>query len=141
MTGAQALFFYGTLRHRPLLELVLGPGGGAGLRLSEAELPGYEACWVVGESFPIIRAAEGGAATGLLAEGLSAEDVARLDFYEGGYLYDLAPVPVRTPDGVIPARVYFPAEGAWDAGAPFSLEDWEERWAEVTRSARGHGRG
>ncbi len=135
MTGATALFFYGTLRHRPLLELVLGPDGGAGLRLSDAELPGYEACWVVGESFPIICVSEGGSAVGLLAEGLSAEDVARLDFYEGGYLYDLAPVPVRTPEGVVSARVYFPAEGAWDAGEPFSLEDWEERWAEVTRHA------
>jgi hypothetical protein len=55
MTRPGALFFYGTLRHRPLLDLVLGPAGAARVRLTPARLPGHAAHWVAGECFPMIR--------------------------------------------------------------------------------------
>jgi ADP-ribose pyrophosphatase len=128
------LFFYGTLRHRPLLDLVLGPAGAARVRLTPARLPGHAARWVAGECFPMIRA-EDGAAEGVLAEGLLPEDIARLEFYEGGHLYGLRGVTVETAAGPARARVFFPAPGAWAAGGAFSLDDWVARWGAVTLGA------
>lgn len=144
MTVPEALFFYGTLRHRPLLDLVLGPAGAARVRLAPARLPGHAARWVAGECFPMIRA-EDGVAEGILAQGFLPEDIARLEFYEGGHLYGLVPVTVEAPGGARSARVFFPEEGAWEAGDPFRLEDWVARWGAITMHAAadymaGYGR-
>jgi nudix-type nucleoside diphosphatase (YffH/AdpP family) len=144
MTSPQALFFYGTLRHRPLLDLVLGPAGAARVRLRPARLPGHRARWVAGECFPMIGP-EGGAAEGVLAEGFLPEDIARLEFYEGGHLYGLATVEVETEGGPVAARVFFPEPGAWVPGEPFALHDWEARWGAITMRAAaefmdGYGR-
>lgn len=145
MSLAPALFFYGTLRHRPLLDLVLGPAGARRLRLSPARLPGHAARWVEGECFPLIRAEPGAAAEGLLARDLWPEDLERILFYEGGHLYAPAPVEVETGDGRAAAGAFFPADAAWSAGAPFDLDRWEARWGEVTLRAaaeymEGYGR-
>ena len=144
MTRPQALFFYGTLRHRPLLDLVLGPAGASRLRLTPARLPRHAARWVAGECFPMIRQ-EDGFVEGCLAEGFLPEDIARLEFYEGGHLYELLSVTVETPRGMAPARVFFPEEGAWEAGASFDLADWVARWGAITMRAaadymEGYGR-
>ena len=144
MTSPQALFFYGTLRHRPLLDLVLGPAGAARVRLAPARLHGHAARWVAGECFPMILAEEG-AAEGVVAHGLLPEDIARLEFYEGGHLYALAPVSVETEQGGVAARVFFPDAGAWEAGDLFALEDWVARWGAITMRAAadymaGYGR-
>ncbi|MCU0853374.1 MAG: NUDIX domain-containing protein [Rhodobacteraceae bacterium] len=144
MSSPQALFFYGTLRHRPLLDLVLGPAGAARMRLTPARLPGHLARWVEGECFPLIRA-EDGAAEGVLAEGFLPEDIARLEYYEGGFLYGLSPMTVEARGRRVEARVFFPEEGAWAVGAPFELGDWEARWGAITLNAAadymaGYGR-
>jgi nudix-type nucleoside diphosphatase (YffH/AdpP family) len=144
MTAPQALFFYGTLRYRPLLDVVLGPAGAARVRLSPARLRGHAARWIEGECFPMIRA-EDGVAEGVVAHGLLPEDIARLEFYEGGLLYALAPVTAEGDDGPVAARVFFPEAGAWEAGDPFALEDWVARWGAITLHAAsdymaGYGR-
>ena len=135
MNPAPALFFYGTLRHRPLLDLVLGAAGAARVRVTPARLPGHAARWVAGECFPMIRAEPGAAADGLVAEGLWPEDLARVMFYEGGHLYAPAPVDVETAAGRAQARAFFPAEDAWSAGSPFDLGQWEATWGAVTLRA------
>jgi nudix-type nucleoside diphosphatase (YffH/AdpP family) len=144
MSSAQALFFYGTLRYRPLLDLVLGPAGAARVRLSPARLPGHLARWVQGECFPLIRA-EKGAAEGVLAEGFLPEDIARLEYYEGGFLYGLSPMTVEAGARRVEARVFFPQDGAWAVGEPFDLDVWEARWGAITLNAAaeymaGYGR-
>jgi nudix-type nucleoside diphosphatase (YffH/AdpP family) len=144
MSSPQALFFYGTLRYRPLLDLVLGPAGAARVRLSPARLPGHLARWVEGECFPLIRA-EDGAAEGVLAEGFLPEDIARLEYYEGGFLYGLSPMTVEAGARRVEARVFFPEDGAWAAGEPFDLGVWEARWGAITLNAAadymaGYGR-
>ncbi|MGB8622383.1 MAG: gamma-glutamylcyclotransferase, partial [Paracoccaceae bacterium] len=125
-----ALFFYGTLCHRPLLDCVLGPERGAA-RVRAARLPGHAVHWVAGESFPMIRTRPGASAEGLLVSGLTPEGVARLDFYEGGFGYTLREVEVETGQGDEMARVYFP-DTPPEAGAPWSLADWVARWGELT---------
>ena len=84
------LFFYGTLCHAPLLAAVLG-------RVAEVEpasLPGHEVLWSADGPWPVIRAAVGASAEGVLLRGASAEDVARLDFYEGGFGYGARELPL-----------------------------------------------
>ncbi len=127
------LFFYGTLRFRPLLELVLG--GVCTPTLCDAVLPDHQVLWVDGASFPMIRAAKNRRAPGLLVQGLSDEALARLNFYEGGFAYDLADVQVEAVGGAESAQVYFPEPGLWPPGAPWSLSEWQRDWADITLHA------
>ena len=52
MSSSQALFFYGTLRYRPLLDLVLGPAGAARVRLA---LRGCRGIWRAGRRASAFR--------------------------------------------------------------------------------------
>lgn len=124
------LFFYGTLCHRPLLSAVLGRDVSA----RPARLPGHSVFWAAGQNFPLI--AEGGAgADGVLVEGLGPEDIARLDHYEGGFIYRTRDLTVEAQGDRVTARVYFPIDARWQPGAPWRLEDWVRRWGPVTVEA------
>ncbi len=130
-----ALFFYGTLRCVPLLEIVLGRSLGPG-DLEPGTVEGHGVYWVRGRDFPIILPGAGATAPGLLLRAASAEDVARLEYYEGGFDYDLRPVPVRTGSGeAATAQVFFPRPDTWQAGAPWSYEDWHAAWGRITLRA------
>lgn len=124
------LFFYGTLRHMPLLKIVLGERFEA-IALHEATLSGHQARAIVGEDFPMIVEMDG-RAEGLFCAGLSDEDVARLNYYEGGFNYELRDVTVETATGPLPAQVYFPIEHIWQDNGLWSLEKWEAKHAAVT---------
>lgn len=129
------LFFYGSLRHIPLLELVLGREAQA-LDLHPAHLPGHGAFAVVGEAFPTIEPREGHAAPGLLARGLSDADVAALNYYEGGFSYDLKDVQVALDSGgTAPVQVYFPEPGLWQAGEVWDLDKWVADWGAMSLRA------
>lgn len=120
-------FFYGTLCHDPLLRVVLGRE----VRAIPARLPDHSVFWVAGRAFPMIE--EGGAgAEGVLVADMSDEDVARLNFYEGGFAYQTRNVMVEADgSGSVAAQVYFPDPGRWTPGAPWRLADWAARWGEV----------
>lgn len=128
------LFFYGTLRHVPLLETVLGHESGA--VLTPAVLPGHAAYWAAGQGFPFITQEDGAECPGLLAQGLSAQDLARLDYYEGGYGYALRAVQVRLGGQMQPAQAWFAPADRFTRGARFDLEEWTARRATLnTRAA------
>ncbi len=129
----QPFFFYGTLRHRPLLDLVLGET--RQVSVTPARLKDHAVYWVRDSAFPLIRAEPGGVAEGVIVGGLGAEDAARLDFYEGGFDFALLPVSVETAEGRRQAQVYFPEAGRWETGAPWSLEAWERDWAAISLRA------
>ena len=127
-------FFYGTLCHRPLLERVLGRP----VVSTRAHLEDHAVNWAAGESFPLIVAQVGAQAEGLLVEDLSDRDVARLDFYEGGFAYHTHEVSVGAPGGrSVAAQVYFPDPGHWLAGAPWDLGDWVARWGDIVLETAG----
>jgi nudix-type nucleoside diphosphatase (YffH/AdpP family) len=129
------LFFYGTLRHLPLLELVLGRKG-EDLDAVPAQLPGYGVFWVKDQPFPAIEARAGCSADGLLARGLSDADLAALNFYEGGFDYALERVTVQLADGSeAVAQVYFPEPGLWQTGDPWDLEEWVRQWGALSLRA------
>ncbi|MBO9397017.1 gamma-glutamylcyclotransferase [Shimia sp. R9_2] len=121
------LFVYGTLRHVPLLEAVLGKTAEA-LKLAPARLKDHAVYAVQGQDFPIIKDAPGEVAEGLWIGALTEADVARLEFYEGGFDYDLEPVTVDL-DGTTQTTEVFKSEDAgWVPDGPWSLSAWQERY-------------
>ena len=122
------VFLYGTLRHLPLLEVVLGRRPEA---VAPARLPGHRVVWAEGEAFPLIEPG-GEAADGLVVSGLTDEDLSRLDFYELGFGYGTKVMQVETPEGPVGARVYWPDPGLWTAGAAWDLEAWVRDWGALT---------
>lgn len=139
---AETFFFYGTLCHLPLLRAVLGREPQA----TPATLPGHRVAWALGQDFPLIEPAPGSAAPGLLVEGVTDGDRARLDFYEGGFAYRTRVLAVPVPGrGDVMAKVYFPDPWHWQAGDDWRLADWAAIWGDtVTASAADvmalHGR-
>jgi len=127
-----ALFFFGTLRHLPLLQVVLGRDVPQAV---PARLPGHALHWVRDQPFAML--CDGDGAEGLYLPDLSDEDIARLDFYEGGFGYALRALQVQTGGGTRNAQVYFPSGPApWQTGDLWSLADWQARWGEMeTRKA------
>jgi nudix-type nucleoside diphosphatase (YffH/AdpP family) len=116
-------FFYGTLCHTPLLNVVLGRE----ITVETAVLPGHSVFWAQGKAFPMI--VEGGTgAKGIMVTDLSDADVARLDFYEGGFAYQTRLVSVERQAGAREAHVYFPDADRWQPRAPWRLEDWVAQW-------------
>lgn len=116
------LFVYGTLRHVPLLAAVLGREADQ-INMQDATLDGHVVNGVRGEDFPFLLVGTG-TSEGLLLLGLSDVDVARLDFYEGGYDYALKPIEVRTSKGAVNAQVYFSESTEWVPEGDWSLVDW-----------------
>lgn len=72
---------------------------------------------------------QGANAQGLVVTDLSKQDIARLDFYEGGFDYDL--IDVSLEDGTL-AQVYVCAADRWQALDVWDFSDWEQRWAEMS---------
>ncbi len=122
------LFFYGTLQHIPLLEIVLGRTAET-LDATPARLPGYLVSSVAEGPFPMIAASADGVAHGIVLRGFSNADVARLDFYEGSFAYDL--VQVELEGGTL-AEVYIPQAGLWTPDGAWSLTDWQEHWGALS---------
>ncbi|MCR9126978.1 MAG: NUDIX domain-containing protein [Rhodobacteraceae bacterium] len=129
------LFFYGTLRHVPLLEVVLDKPERA-LNIAQANLANHEVYWVRDEIFPMLEEAPNRGAPGILVRGLSKADLARLEFYEGGFRYGHKPVEVALDDGTsVPAEVFFSQPGRWTAGKPWDLRAWVRDWGALSVEA------
>ena len=124
----RTLFFFGTLRHTPLLEVVLGRAA-SDIDLDAARLPGHRVSAVADAPFPMIERLEGASAEGQVVRGLTAQDIARLDFYEGSFAYDLTAVTLA--DGQA-AEVYMPRPGHWTADGPWSLDGWVAQWGALS---------
>lgn len=122
MSDPKSLFFYGTLQFAPLLEAILGRP----VDMQPAQAQGFAVRQVVGHNFPIIVAADA-VAEGVLVEGLSAADCARLDYYEGPYHYTLTGITVEIGAGTAAAEVYMPPADRWQAGPAWDLEAWIAR--------------
>ncbi|WP_198670792.1 NUDIX domain-containing protein [Oceanicella sp. SM1341] len=116
------IFLYGTLRDPRILETVAGPGA-AGLRLRPARCPDHAALEVAQTGCPVLRPCPGAEAEGLLLEDPGAGVMARLEFFEAGFGYALAPVTVITAAGESEALAWLDpgetlqAAGRWDLAA------------------------
>lgn len=128
-------FFYGTLRHVPLLQLVLGRAQGS-LTVSAATLADYGVFRLGDEPFPHFASVPGAVATGILLHDVSEDEANRLRFYEGGFAYRLREVSVRAETGdMVPALVFYPDTVDQATERAWSLPDWERDWAEISLCA------
>jgi L-ascorbate metabolism protein UlaG (beta-lactamase superfamily)/gamma-glutamylcyclotransferase (GGCT)/AIG2-like uncharacterized protein YtfP len=100
------LFVYGTLRDRQVLATVLGRPV-AGRTLHDASAPGWCAVFYPGETYPALIPAKGDAAPGLLITDVSADDLARLDVYEGNQ-YARKAILVMCGEQNVLAEAYLP---------------------------------
>ncbi|MEI4470835.1 NUDIX domain-containing protein [Frigidibacter sp. MR17.24] len=151
-----SVFLYGSLRDPALLAVVVG-------RLPEvlpATLPDHAVRAAGDEAFPQILPEAGATARGLVALGLTGDEIARLAFYEAGFHLAPAPVPAETASGPCEVQLFLPGTapkagaapetetgtetvsdagpdagpgaGGWPAGAPWSYDAWRARWGETT---------
>lgn len=114
-----ALFLFGTLRHPPLLEAVLG--GTGHLTLTAAQLPGHAVTRVTQTSLPTLATGDGHLADGVLVTGLLAQDTARLAFYAratGHIPKTVTLTSGRRVQSYIQGAVQGSTDGAW------TLNDW-----------------
>lgn len=119
-------FFWGTLRHPPLLSAVLGRPAHA----VEAIWPGHESRQVEGASFPMI--VEGGeGAPGVLVTGLGADDLARIAFYTGGFGAESRDITVMTEAGARRALAQVPDMTGLRPGPRWDFAAWAEQWGEA----------
>ncbi|SIO26111.1 nudix-type nucleoside diphosphatase, YffH/AdpP family [Rhodovulum sp. ES.010] len=129
------LFFYGTLRHVPLLARVLGVSQTA-LSPRPARLHGHAAHWAEGDNFPMLREAAEAVADGIVLDGVTPAAQARLDYYEGCYGFTLGRVTVETTDGPYEAHAYLHGRDAGlRPGAPWDLGEWAARWGDIATLA------
>ena len=106
---------------------------GAG-QAKAASLPDYASHWVAAQAYPMLVMHRGTNAVGLLVCDLTTTDIARLDFYEGGFGYTLRSVSVETANGAQQAQVYFP-DHPLAKGDVWNLADWVADWGEMTLCA------
>ncbi|MGJ8583440.1 MAG: NUDIX domain-containing protein [Marinosulfonomonas sp.] len=123
------LFFFGTLRHIPLLQIVVGR---TDFQLEPASLPDHEIQAVSHDTFPVLVPHPGASANGILVRDLTETEVARLDFYEIGFGFDLHTSEVVTASGTVKAQIYLADHQSMGAGTGWSLSDWAAEWGELT---------
>lgn len=127
----KTLFFYGTLRHMPLLECVLGRAADD-LDFADAALPTHAVLAARDGPFPVLLPDAEAQAPGVVVRGLSERDIARLDYYEAGFDYDLQRLALASgevADVYVPAGTPSPTDGPWD------LAQWIEMWGAMSVAA------
>lgn len=127
--AAEALFVFGSLMDRDLLALVIDRDA-ADIAMSPASVRGFQRRRVAGEHYPVLIHKPDGRVDGCLIEGLTAQDIDRVHFYEGD-VYELVPVTATTEDGRrVTALVFL------DAGTiAVSHEGWDfQGWLRHERS-------
>jgi len=114
------LFVYGTLMDADIRALVLGRQPG----LRDAECAGARAVFLPGRVYPGLLAAAGARAPGLLLDGLTSDEMAALDAYEGGE-YTRRVIEVSSGGRSVQAQTYWPLAGLPGDSPHWSLADWQ----------------
>lgn len=123
---ALPLFVYGTLRAPELVATVLGhPASGI-----DAVARGHGVVLYPGRSYPALIRTPGRDAPGLLLSGLTAEDIALLDLFEGAE-YARRPLKVRVEDRPVSAEAYWPKAAIGRNAPAWRYQDWRARHPEV----------
>ena len=126
-----SLFLHGVFRHAPLAEVVLGPTAPA----EPASLPGFAEVWQAdGARSTLVPGRDG--VDGLIVTGVSAEALARMDFYAAVFAERPAEASIAGRDGVERrARIYRSASQPIRAAAAGRPADWQVRWAPTVTAA------
>ncbi len=114
-------FFYGTLRYRPMLELLSGGTNGSECR--DAVLPGHRVLRSLEGDLPILVEDRGASAKGT-AWTLSQDAQERLDAYELPFGYTRRRVTILAEGDPVEAEAYFPPESLEATSEDWSFEGW-----------------
>jgi ADP-ribose pyrophosphatase len=119
-------FFCGTLRHLPLLQSVLGRE----VQAQKGWLTGYGIYEMLGSSFPAMVVDTAAETEGILVQMQTAEDIARLAFFEAGFGFQATAIHIRTNDGQIAAQMFQPHSltNRDDVTEPWHFAAWQDRY-------------
>ncbi len=126
MRNGMRFFFFGLLRDRDMLEMVIDrPLGSA--PFPRARLAGARLARLRGETFPMIVDAPGAWLPGVIVEGLTEADLVRIHFFES-VEYEPSAVRVELVDGGgIDAIAFAATARASHDGDAWRFEDWVAR--------------
>ncbi|GMG83765.1 hypothetical protein LNKW23_29790 [Paralimibaculum aggregatum] len=127
------IFFYGSLRDRELIEIVLGRAV-APADLAPARAAGFATRRARGEDYPMLVPEAGAVAEGVLLSGLSAADLERLAYFEEAE-YALAPITVETAGGTLEARHFRPTGKRPAVAELWNFADWQREHRPVAHEA------
>lgn len=119
------MFVYGTLRHGPLRDIVLGAVHDA----QDASLANYETAFDQTANMATLRAGKG-PTHGVLLTGLDDAGWARLAFYHACFGYQPARVTVSCA-GEEHAAIAYAAQQDIPDVEPFDLANWASAWADM----------
>ena len=132
------IFLYGTLRDRELLEICLGRSL-ATVSLVSAKLENHSVFWVKNRNFPVIKFNRSSFAPGLAVLDLNDHDLEHLDFYEGGFNYELRKTSIILKDSglsskynIIYAYVYFNNDDKIEVDKRWNLDEWQRRYGLIS---------
>ena len=133
------IFLYGTLCDRELLEICLGRSL-ANVSLVSAKLENHSVFWVKNRNFPVIKFNRGSFALGLAVLNLEDKDLEQLDFYEGGFNYELRKVSIILKNKDLTfkknkkeAYVYFNDDDNVEVDKNWDLDEWQRCHGLVSR--------
>lgn len=122
------LFVYGTLMDADVRTLVIGRPLEAA-QAQPATLKNMRRVYIAGRVYPMVVPRRGDAVQGLLLTGLSEEDFARLDAFEGGD-YRRERQPIWPDDKAEPVNAWLyrtRGVGPQPSPRPWTLETWQAR--------------
>ena len=133
------IFLYGTLCDKELLEICLGRSLSS-ISLVSAKLENHSVFWVKNRNFPVIKFEHGSFAEGLAVLDLKEHELEQLDFYEGGFNYELrkASIILKNNDlypenNTIYAYVYFNNDDKIKVDKRWNLDEWQRRYGLISR--------
>jgi len=133
------IFLYGTLCDKELLEICLGRSLSS-INLVSAKLENHSVFWVKNRNFPVIKFDHGSFAQGLAVLDLKEHDLEQLDFYEGGFNYELRKVSIilknhdlSLKNNTKEAYVYFSDDDNVVVDKNWDLDEWQRYHGLISR--------
>ncbi|MBP6010715.1 MAG: gamma-glutamylcyclotransferase [Alphaproteobacteria bacterium] len=123
MSG-HTFFFYGSLMDLELLEAVIDRDA-AHLAFTPGWLQGFVAETALGYTFPTLVESRHGRVDGLVTQGLTADDIARVAYFEDTE-YQPVPIDVSTADSDVAAQVFMATTALKSTGEAWSFEHWRQ---------------
>ena len=134
------LFFFGSLRDRALLEVVLDRAV-ADADLSHGRVQDHAAMALVDEDYPYLARVAGAEAEGVIVHNLGAQDLERLIYFEEAE-YGLEPIRVQTENGAVNAQYFASTEKITPRDQPWDFAAWTRKdravAIEVARELMAH---
>lgn len=129
---SHAPFFWGSLRHKPLLEAVLGRP----VTAEPAWVHGFSTVWAPFGDFALLLPTPGARCEGIMLRDCTAKDSQRLGFFERGFGFDIDRLQAEDQAGqrhAVEAYLTKDQDGRRDGDGrllPWNFEDWVKKFGD-----------